>query len=99
MTMKKIYEKPFMKDHKLLHTNHLLLSASKNDGKVDKIISDFYSDSNCSIKREISPKKEVKYYIFFPLGNIVWGSHQPHFFVLIPMETVYVFLLDALYDF
>ena len=43
-------------------------------------------------------KKEVKYYTFFPLGNIIWGSHQPHFFVLIPMETVYVFFLDALYD-
>ena len=40
MNMKKIYEKPFMKDHKLLHTNHLLLNASKNDGKVDEIISD-----------------------------------------------------------
>ena len=36
--MKKIYEKPFMKDHKLLHTNHLLLNASKNDGKVDDYI-------------------------------------------------------------
>lgn len=36
MTMKKIYEKPFMKDHKLLHTNSLLVMASKlNDGNVE----------------------------------------------------------------
>ena len=35
MTMKKIYVKPFMKEHKLLHTNSLLVMASKlNDGKV-----------------------------------------------------------------
>ena len=35
--MKKIYEKPFMKDHKLLHTNNLLVTtASKlNDGNVE----------------------------------------------------------------
>ena len=53
----------------------------------------------CVVHLPCLKKREVKYYIFFPLGNIVWGSHQPHFFVLIPMETVYVFLLDALYDF
>lgn len=36
MTMKKIYEKPFMKEHKLLHTNNLLVGASKlSDGEVD----------------------------------------------------------------
>ena len=40
MTMKKIYVKPFMKDHKLLQTNHLLLSASKNDGEPDEEIHD-----------------------------------------------------------
>ena len=28
--MKKIYEKPFMKDHKLLQTNNLLGDASQN---------------------------------------------------------------------
>ena len=34
--MKKIYEKPIMKDHKLLHTNSLLVMASKlNDGNVE----------------------------------------------------------------
>ena len=38
--MKKIYEKPFMKDHKLLQTNHLLLSASKNDGNVEDDLED-----------------------------------------------------------
>ena len=37
--MKKIYEKPFMKDHKLLHTNNLLLDTSKlNDGDPDEEI-------------------------------------------------------------
>lgn len=42
MTMKKIYEKPFMKDHKLLHTNSLLVMASKlNDGNVgDDLMGD-----------------------------------------------------------
>ena len=41
MTMKKIYEKPFMKDHKLLHTNSLLVMASKlNDGNVEDDIVD-----------------------------------------------------------
>ena len=30
MTMKKIYVKPFMKEHKLLHTNNLLGDASQN---------------------------------------------------------------------
>ena len=42
MTMKKIYEKPFMKDHKLLHTNNLLVMASKlNDGNVgDDLMGD-----------------------------------------------------------
>lgn len=41
MTMKKIYEKPFMKDHKLLHTNNLLVTASKlNDGNVEDDIVD-----------------------------------------------------------
>lgn len=42
MTMKKIYVKPFMKDHKLLHTNNLLVMASKlNDGNVgDDTIDD-----------------------------------------------------------
>ena len=30
MTMKKIYVKPFMKDHKLLQTNNLLGDASQN---------------------------------------------------------------------
>ena len=42
MTMKKIYVKPFMKDHKLLHTNSLLVMASKlNDGNVgDDTIDD-----------------------------------------------------------
>lgn len=41
MTMKKIYEKPFMKDHKLLHTNNLLVTASKlNDGNVEDDLED-----------------------------------------------------------
>ncbi len=41
MTMKKIYEKPFMKDHKLLHTNSLLVMASKlNDGNVEDDLED-----------------------------------------------------------
>lgn len=35
---------------------------------------------------------------FFPLGTIIWGSHQPHLFVLIPVETVYVFFLGTPYD-
>jgi len=39
--MKKIYEKPFMKDHKLLHTNSLLVMASKlNDGNVEDDLED-----------------------------------------------------------
>ena len=39
MTMKKIYEKPFMKEHKLLQTNNLLLDTSKlNDGDPDEEI-------------------------------------------------------------
>ena len=39
--MKKIYEKPFLKDHKLLQTNNLLLEASKlNDGDTDEEIVD-----------------------------------------------------------
>ncbi len=41
MTMKKIYEKPFMKDHKLLHTNSLLVMVSKlNDGNVEDDLED-----------------------------------------------------------
>ena len=41
MTMKKIYEKPFMKEHKLLQTNNLLLDTSKlNDGDPDEEIVD-----------------------------------------------------------
>lgn len=42
MTMKKIYVKPFMKDHKLLRTNNLLVGASKlNDDEVyDDIVND-----------------------------------------------------------
>ena len=41
-------------------------------------------------------KKKILY--FFPLGTIIWGSHQPYFFVLIPMETAYVFFLGTPYD-
>ena len=42
MIMKKIYIKPFMKDHKLLRTNNLLVGASKlNDDEVyDDIVDD-----------------------------------------------------------
>jgi len=41
MTMKKIYVKPFMRDHKLLRTYNLLVGASKlNDGEVDGKIND-----------------------------------------------------------
>ena len=43
MIMKKIYIKPFMKDHKLLHTNGLLVEASKQyliDGEVNTEIGD-----------------------------------------------------------
>ena len=39
--MKKIYEKPFLKDHKLLQTNNLLLDTSKlNDSNPDEEIVD-----------------------------------------------------------
>lgn len=43
MIMKKIYIKPFMKDHKLQHTNGLLVEASKQyliDGDVNTEIGD-----------------------------------------------------------
>ena len=42
MTMKKIYEKPFMKDHKLLQTNNLLIEGSnqQNAGVADELQDD-----------------------------------------------------------
>ena len=44
-------------------------------------------------------KKEIKYYIFFPLGNIIWGSHQHNFLYLFLWKLYMIFFLDALYDF
>ena len=39
--MKKVYERPLLKDHKLQQTNNLLVTASKlNDGNVDGKIYD-----------------------------------------------------------
>ena len=41
--MKKVYERPLLKDHKLQHTNGLLVEASKQyliDGEVDTEIGD-----------------------------------------------------------
>lgn len=50
MTMKKIYVKPFMKEHKLLHTNSLLDMASKqNDGKNDGNVGDDTVDDEIDV--------------------------------------------------
>ena len=44
MIMKKIYIKPFMKDHKLQHTNGLLVEASKQYLYDDEVSGDLGDD-------------------------------------------------------
>ena len=51
--MKKIYIKPLMKDHKLLHTNGLLVVASLLDDGDSKVYDEIVDDDDDGVENAL----------------------------------------------